>query len=63
MTHSEGTVITVLRGACEVVSGERLTRLRLSGANAHRETADHEATTSMTEKVTRYWVSETAKVK
>jgi ribosome biogenesis GTPase len=39
MSRAEGTVITVLRGACEVVSGERLTRLRLSGANAHRELA------------------------
>ncbi|MFI5317740.1 MAG: ribosome small subunit-dependent GTPase A, partial [Myxococcota bacterium] len=39
MTRAEGTVITVLRGACEVVCGERLTRLRLSGSNARRELA------------------------
>ena len=39
MTRAEGTVITVLRGAIEVVSGERLQRLRLSGANAHHELA------------------------
>ena len=37
MSPAEGTVIGVLRGACDVVSGERLTRLRLSGANAHKE--------------------------
>jgi ribosome biogenesis GTPase / thiamine phosphate phosphatase len=36
---AEGTVITVLRGAIEVVQGDRLQRLRLSGANAHRELA------------------------
>jgi len=36
---TEGTVITVLRGAVEVVEGDRLQRLRLSGANAHRELA------------------------
>lgn len=39
MSPAEGTVIGVLRGACDVVSGERLTRLRLSGANAHKELA------------------------
>jgi ribosome biogenesis GTPase len=39
MSRAEGTVIGVLRGACDVVSGERLTRLRLSGANAHRALA------------------------
>src|SRR5262249_34408583 len=37
MTRAEGTVITVLRGAIEVVEGDRLQRLRLSGTNAHRE--------------------------
>jgi ribosome biogenesis GTPase len=36
MSRTEGTVIGVLRGACDVVSGERLTRLRLSGANARQ---------------------------
>jgi len=36
MSAVQGTVITVLRGACEVVSGERLTRLRLTGTNARR---------------------------
>jgi ribosome biogenesis GTPase len=30
-------VITVLRGACEVVAGERVQRLRLSGSNARTE--------------------------
>jgi len=39
MNRAEGIVIGVLRGACEVVSGERLTRLRLSGANARQELA------------------------
>jgi ribosome biogenesis GTPase len=39
MNRAEGTVIGVLRGACEVVCGERLTRLRLSGANARQELA------------------------
>ncbi|HTO51838.1 MAG TPA: ribosome small subunit-dependent GTPase A [Myxococcota bacterium] len=39
MSRAEGTVITVLRGAIEVVQGDRLQRLRLSGANAHRELA------------------------
>ncbi len=39
MTRAEGTVITVLRGACDVVSGERLVRLRLTGTNARRELA------------------------
>ena len=39
MSRAEGTVIGVLRGACDVVSGERLTRLRLSGANAHQALA------------------------
>ncbi len=39
MNRAEGTVIGVLRGACEVVSGERLTRLRLSGANARQALA------------------------
>jgi ribosome biogenesis GTPase len=39
MSSASGTVIGVLRGACDVVSGERLTRLRLSGANAHKELA------------------------
>jgi ribosome biogenesis GTPase len=37
MSRAEGTVITVLRGAIEVVQGDRLQRLRLSGANARRE--------------------------
>jgi ribosome biogenesis GTPase len=39
MSRAEGTVIGVLRGACEVVNGERVTRLRLSGANAHQSLA------------------------
>jgi ribosome biogenesis GTPase / thiamine phosphate phosphatase len=39
MSLAEGTVITVLRGHCDVVCGERLTRLRLSGTNAHKEHA------------------------
>ena len=39
MSRAEGTVITVLRGAIEVVQADRLQRLRLSGANAHRELA------------------------
>jgi ribosome biogenesis GTPase len=39
MSRAEGTVIGVLRGACDVVSGERLTRLRLSGTNAHQALA------------------------
>jgi len=37
MSLAQGTVITVLRGACDVVSGERLTRLRLTGTNARKE--------------------------
>src|SRR5262249_34997384 len=37
MSRAEGTVITVLRGAIEVVRDDRLQRLRLSGTNAHRE--------------------------
>jgi len=37
MSLAQGTVITVLRGACEVVSGERLTRLRLTGTNARKD--------------------------
>jgi ribosome biogenesis GTPase len=39
MTRAEGTVIGVLRGACDVVSGERVTRLRLSGTNARQQLA------------------------
>jgi ribosome biogenesis GTPase len=39
MTRAEGTVVTVLRGACDVVFGERLLRLRLSGTSARRELA------------------------
>ncbi|HTO69471.1 MAG TPA: ribosome small subunit-dependent GTPase A [Myxococcota bacterium] len=39
MSLAEGIVITVLRGACDVVSGERLARLRLTGTNAHKEHA------------------------
>jgi ribosome biogenesis GTPase len=39
MTPAEGTVITVLRGACDVVCGERLLRLRLSGTNARQALA------------------------
>ena len=37
MTLAQGTVITVLRGACEVVSGGRVVRLRLTGTDAHLE--------------------------
>ena len=37
MTLAQGTVITVLRGACDVVSGERVLRLRLTGKDAHEE--------------------------
>jgi len=37
MTLAQGTVITVLRGACEVVSGGRVVRLRLTGTDAHHE--------------------------
>lgn len=39
MTLAQGTVITVLRGACDVVSGERVVRLRLTGSDAHQERA------------------------
>ena len=37
MSIAQGTVITVLRGACDVVSDERVIRLRLTGTDARHE--------------------------
>ena len=39
MSEARGTVITVLRGGCDVVSGERVQRLKLSGRHAKDEVA------------------------
>lgn len=39
MSEARGTVITVLRGGCEVVSGDRVQRLKLSGKHAKDEVA------------------------
>ena len=39
MSEARGTVITVLRGGCEVVSGDRVQRLKLSGRHAKDEIA------------------------
>ena len=39
MNGAQGTVITVLRGACDVVSDGRVVRLRLTGTDAHLERA------------------------
>jgi ribosome biogenesis GTPase len=39
MSEARGTVITVLRGGCEVVSGDRVQRLKLSGKHAKDEIA------------------------
>ena len=39
MSEARGTVITVLRGGCEVVSGDRVQRLKLSGKHAKGEIA------------------------
>jgi len=39
MSETKGTVLTVARGGCDVVHGENVTRLKLVGKHAHRETA------------------------
>ena len=39
MSEARGTVITVLRGGCEVVSGDQVQRLKLSGKHAKGEIA------------------------
>jgi len=39
MSEAEGTVLTVMRGGCDVVHGETVLRLQLAGKHAHRETA------------------------
>jgi ribosome biogenesis GTPase len=39
MSRAQGTVITVLRGGCEVVSGDQVQRLKLSGKHARGEVA------------------------
>ena len=39
MSEAEGTVLTVMRGGCDVVHGERVLRLALVGKHAHRALA------------------------
>lgn len=39
MSEAQGTVLTVMRGGCDVVHGEEVLRLQLAGKHAHRETA------------------------
>jgi ribosome biogenesis GTPase / thiamine phosphate phosphatase len=39
MTEAQGTVLTVMRGGCDVVHGETVLRLQLVGKHALRETA------------------------
>ncbi len=39
MSEAQGTVLTVMRGGCDVVHGEDVLRLTLVGKHAHRETA------------------------
>jgi ribosome biogenesis GTPase len=39
MSEAQGTVLTVMRGGCDVVHGDDVLRLQLAGKHAHRETA------------------------
>ncbi len=39
MTESEGTVLTVTRGGCDVVHAEQVVHLQLVGKHSHRETS------------------------